>query len=168
MNRAFHERYFENRALNQIDFVNLTDVDRLIELNYELHILDLIKKSKFINEKLEIDNRLVDGSMDDRIEKSIYDQEMNNLSRKKLNKISRRMKGQKEKTFCTQLHNYFKQINSTTSTDQSDDNQNEINNRPVHVLFIEMEHEQDFDNWFSIAACLNLWDLIGDVRGIHK
>lgn len=169
MNYDFHKLYFENRALNQIDFVNLTDVDRLIELNYELHILDLIKKGHVINEKLDFE------SIDDSREQSngdVYFEEssltndgLNRFTRNKLVKLNRTQKDKKSNTFCKQLHNYFEQLNSNRS---NTDQKSNVDSKLSHVLYISMNHEQDFDNWFSIASCFNLWDLMGDPRGMHK
>ena len=170
MNRAFHERYFENRALNQIDFVNLTDVDRLIELNYELHILDLIKKGHVINEKLDIDNESNSTENDDNLINSL-DVKFKNLNRKKIIKWNKRRRSEdkKEKSFCNQLLNYFQQLNSVTRSNNTTDHQKSVDStEPVHILYINMKHEQDFDSWLKCASCLQLWDLIGDPRGMHK
>lgn len=163
MNRDFHYRYFENRALNQIDYVNLTDVDRLIELNYELHILDLIKKGQVINEKIDVEsiNNQFRKEKDDEDDNLAYDlNESRSFNRDKLVKISANEK-KSEKSFCNQLLDYFQQLNSSDQYDSKAD-------RPAQILYINMEHESDFDSWLSLATCFSLWDLNGDPRGMHK
>ena len=151
MNYDFHKLYFENRALNQIDFVNLTDVDRLIELNYELHILDLIKRARVINEFLDV--KAING--DPKASDHKPDKEEKS-SRKNQIKSGRQPTGKKD-TFCSQLHRYFERPSAAGQAD----------NEP-HVLYIGMKHEQDFDGWLKCASCFSLWDLDGDPRGMHK
>ena len=169
MNYDFHKLYFENRALNQIDFVNLTDVDRLIELNYELHILDLIKRGRVINEFLDV--KEINGHSNEsanELDSEDIVNEATRLSRKhlmKLTKLKRPPIDQKEaNTFCRQLHSYFERpFNSSDNTNNSPGRSSD-----PHVLYISMKHEQDFDSWLKTASCFSLWDLDGDPRGMHK
>ena len=169
MNYDFHKLYFENRALNQIDYVNLTDVDRLIELNYELHILDLVKRAHVINEKLDV--QAINGDLREKESGNELDAEdglsvNSKLSRKsliKLNNLKKTADRKEANTFCNQLHSYFEQSNSSNSSNDSSDRSGD-----PHVLYISMQHEQDFDSWLKCASCFSLWDLDGDPRGMHK
>lgn len=179
MNYDFHKLYFENRALNQIDFVNLTDVDRLIELNYELHILDLVKRAHVINEKLDV--AAINGDPKEKETGNELDADADGLSvnsklsRKsliKLNKLKKPADRKEANTFCNQLHSYFEQLKgsngSNSSSDSKDSKDSSDRSSDPHVLYISMQHEQDFDSWLKCASCFSLWDLDGDPRGMHK
>lgn len=159
MNREFHYRYFENRALNQINYVNLSNVDYLIELNYELHLLDLIKKGEVINEKIDVKsiNDLYEKENDNLIY-NLENDNQENLNRNKLTKLNKfNQKKDDKNSFCNQLLDYFQKLNSTNQIE-----------KPAQILYISMDSEQNFDSWLKLANCFNLWDLNGDPRGYHK
>lgn len=52
------------------------------------------------------------------------------------------------------------------SIDSASKTKRDKSSKRSNVMYISMQHDQDFETWKSLSKCLHIWDL--DIRGTHK